>query len=447
MVLSNENVVEGIMAADEKMTVDERRKYLKKIQKQYRRAGRKEKGQILDHLEEVLGMHRNSLGRLLNGSLKREPRRQQRGRTFGVEVQRALMVIAESFDYVCAERLKPNLVWMAGHLAAHGELETTPELLEKLERISVSTVRRLLDRLSQDQPRLPRKGPQEANRFRRQAPTRRIPWHEQEPGHFEVDLVHHCGVSSSGQYVHTLQMVDVATGWSERAATLGRSYKVMEDGFRRVLARLPFDVLEIHPDNDSAFFNHHLDRFWREQVGGVDQSRSRPFHKNDNPFVEQKNSSLVRAYLGFDRLDTVEQTNLLNQLYDRMWIYYNLFQPVMRLEGKVITPLPNGRSRVQRRYDTARTPFDRLCATGRLAAATRTSLETLRRDTNPRQLKQEIGCLLTNLMNLPNARGGRTEDVYQTLFMNDKERRNGDPISATLSFGRTIPTQQHLHLE
>lgn len=95
-------------------------------------------------------MHRNSLGRLLNGSLKREARRQQRGRTFGVEVQRALMVIAESFDYVCAERLKPNLVWMAEHLTAHGEQETTPELLEKLERISVSTVRRLLDRLSQD---------------------------------------------------------------------------------------------------------------------------------------------------------------------------------------------------------------------------------------------------------------------------------------------------------
>lgn len=429
------------MSADEKMTVDERRKYLRKIQKRYRQADRKEKGRILDHLEEVLGMHRNSLGRLLNGSLKREPRRRQRGRTYGLQVQRALMVIAESLDYVCAERLKPNLVWMAKHLQAHEELETTPEVLEKLERISVSTVRRLLDRAAQDQRRLPRKGPQEANRFRRQVPTRRIPWNEQEPGHFEVDLVHHCGVSPSGLYIHTLQMIDVATGWSERAATLGRSYKVMEDAFRRILARLPFKLLEIHPDNDSAFFNAHLDRFWWKKVKDMELSRSRGYHKNDNPFVEQKNSSLVRAYLGFDRLDTVVQTNLLNQLYDRMWIYYNLFQPVMRIEEKVILPLGDGRSRVQRRYDLASTPFDRLCKTGKLDPAIRKQLEQLRADTNPRKLREEIWQMLQQLHTLPKAKEGQRQDVHETLFMQSEKRRNGKQNSSTLSLGRTIPVR------
>ena len=434
------------MFADEKMSVDERRKVLKKLQKRYREASRTEKGQLLDQLEKMLEMHRNSLGRLLNGDLKRQPRRQQRGRTYGLEVQRALMVIAESFDYLCAERLKPNLVWMAQHLQAHGELGTTPDLLEKLGRISVSTIRRLIDRTLQDQPRLPRKGPQEANRFRRQAPTRRIPWHEREPGHFEVDLVHHCGLSPSGQYIHTLQMVDVATGWSERVATLGRSFLVMEDAFHRILARLPFAVLELHPDNDSAFFNYHLDRFWRENLEEVAVTRSRPFHKNDNPFVEQKNSSLVRAYLGFDRLDSVKQTNLLNQLYDRMWIYYNLFQPVMRLEEKLSTPLDNGRSRVQRRYDTARTPFDRLCTTTRLAPDIRARLEQLRTDTNPRQLRQEIGQMLDKLRRLPPAKEGSPENVRLTLFTEMQKRRKGGDLSATLSFGRTIPVRQHLHL-
>jgi hypothetical protein len=351
------------------------------------------------------------------------------------------MIIAESLDYLCAERLKPNLVWMAEHLDTHGELETTPDLLDKLDRISVSTVRRILDRAAQDQPRLPRKGPREANQYRRRVPTRRIPWHEQEAGHFEVDLVHHCGLSPSGQYVHTLQMIDVATGWSERVATLGRSWRVMEDGFRRIMARLPFPVLEIHPDNDVAFFNYHLDRFWREKVKGVTLSRSRAFHKNDNPFVEQKNSTLVRAYLGFDRLDTVEQTNLLNQLYDRMWIYYNLFQPVMRLEEKIITPLPNGRSRTKRRYDQAQTPFDRLCQTNELSSKLKQQLETLRNDTNPRQLRAEILDMLSELQSLPNSKAKQSQDIYQTLFAMSRERRNGQPSSVTLSFGRTIPAR------
>jgi hypothetical protein len=254
MVLSNENVGEGTMPDDEKMSVDERRKVLRKIQKRYQQAGRRERGRLLDEMEKVLEMHRDTISRLLNCDLARKPRVRQRGRTYGIEVQQALMVIAESLDYLCAERLKPNLMWIAEQLERHGELETTPDLLENLEQISVSTVRRLLDRAAQDHPRLPRKGPQEANRFRRQVPTRRIPWHEQEPGHFEVDLVHHCGISPSGQSIHTLQMIDVATGWSERVATLGRSFLVIEDGFRRILARLPFKVLEIHPDNDTAFF-------------------------------------------------------------------------------------------------------------------------------------------------------------------------------------------------
>ena len=428
------------MSADEKMTVDERRKYLRKMQSRYLSASREERGYLLDEMVKVLGMHRKSLSRSMHSDLTRKLRERQRGRSYGVEVHHAMQVIAESFDYPCAERLQPNLVWMAEHLAAHGELEIAPGLLENLERISMSTVRRILGRLSQDQPRLPRKGPEEANRFRRNVPVRRIPWNEQEPGRFEADLVHHCGVSASGQYVHTLQLIDVATGWSERAATLGRGYLVMEDAFRRILSRLPFGVVEIHPDNDSAFFNAHLERFWKEAVDGVEHSRSRPWHKNDNRFVEQKNSTLVRAYLGFDRFDTVEQTNLLNQLYDRLWLFYNLFQPVMRLEEKTVTPGKNGRRRIRRRYDRARTPLDRLCALGALDSKTRDELEQLRRKTNPRQLRREIQELLRQLHHLPAAKEGQKQDIYQTLFSRPNTRKGaGSPV--TISFGRTIPAR------
>ncbi len=323
---------------------------------------------------------------------------------------------------------------MAKHLAAHGEMEATPQLLELLTQISVSTVGRRLERIRQDQPRLPRKGPERANKASKDVLIRRIPWNEQNPGHFETDLVHHCGPTASGEYVHSLQMIDVATGWSERVAVLGRSYLVMEDAFRSILARLPFPVLEIHPDNGSEFFNQHLLRFWKEAVKGVVLSRSRPYKKNDNRFVEQKNSTLIRAFLGDARLDTVAQTLAVNHLYDKMWVYYNLFQPVMRLTEKVLILNEGQPLRVKRRYDQARTPFDRLCATDAISQECRERLESLRDKTNPRQLRQEIYDLIDHIFALPDAVPGVTEDVYKTLFMPLSLQKGEQDTPVTLSF-------------
>jgi hypothetical protein len=131
------------MSIDDKMTIDERRKYLRKMQERYVQADRKERGQLLDEMEAVTGLHRKSLIRLMGGSLVRQPRRQQRDRTYGPDVDDALRVIAESTDYICAERLTPNLPWLAQHLAAHGELTISSRLLEQLACISVSTVERI----------------------------------------------------------------------------------------------------------------------------------------------------------------------------------------------------------------------------------------------------------------------------------------------------------------
>ena len=196
------------MSINAEMTIDERRKYLRKMQKRYRQAKREAKGKLLDEMQAVSGLHRKGLVRLMASGLERRPRQQQRGRSYGTDVSYAIGVIAESLDWVCAERLQPNLVWMAAHLAEHGELETTPALLEKLGRVSISTVRRILSRQKRERPRLPRKRPERANRLAREIPAERIPWQEQRPGHFEVDLVHHCGVSASGHYLHTLLVLD-----------------------------------------------------------------------------------------------------------------------------------------------------------------------------------------------------------------------------------------------
>jgi len=219
-------------------------------------------------------------------------------------------------------------------------------------------------------------------------------------------------------------------------ATLGRSSLAMEDGFRRILARLPFPVLEIHPDNGSEFLNAHLLRFWKDTVKDVTLSRSRPFHKNDNRFVEQKNSTLVRAYLGSARFDTAAQTNAINQLYKKMWLYYNFFLPVMRLVEKTTSPSPplQGQPfRIRRRFDRAHTPLDRLCETDAISEQQKQQLRTLRDQTNPRQLRREIHQLQSEIFLLPGAVPGQTEDVYETLFA-PVEIQEGEGIPVTLSF-------------
>ena len=404
------------------MTIDERWKYLRLMKKRYQLASRDEKNQLLDEAESVTGLHRKSLIRCLSGDLKRKTRRRQRGRTYGPGVHAAIKVISESVDHICAERLQPNLVWLAQHLAEHGELEIVPGLLDQLGRISVSSVRRIIDRLTQDQPRLPRKKPTATNQVAKLVPIGQIPWDEQVPGQCESDLVHHCGPVADGHYVHTLQTVDIPTGWSERVAILGRSQRAMEDGFRRILIRVPFALWWVHTDNGSEFLNAAMIRFW-QMDNSVTLSRGRPHHKNDQRFVEQKNATLVRAYLGYDRLDTVTHTVTMNVLYNKMWLFYNFFQPVMRLAEKTVITTETGERRVQRRYDEPRTPFDRLCETGVLSAERQEELAALRKRTNPRELCAEIHALIDHILSLPGAVPGETEDVFKTLLTSGEEER------------------------
>jgi hypothetical protein len=411
------------MNEHERMTIDERMKFLRLMQKRYQDAGRAEKKRLLDEAVAMTGLHRKSLVRLLNDEPKRKRRVQQRGRTYGLSVQAAIRVISESVDHICPERLQPNLAWLAEHLVRHGEMEVNDELLAQLDRISVSSVRRILGRLSQDTPRLPRRPPQAANEAAKRVPIGLIPWNQAQPGHFEVDLVHHCGPVADGHYVHSLQMIDVATGWSERVALLGRSQRVMVDGFTRILIRLPFPVRHIHTDNGSEFLNDQLLLFWHEIAEEIILTRGRPYQKNDQRFVEQKNDTLIRAYLGHQRLDTAVQTYYMNLLYTKMWLFYNFFQPVMHLAEKSIVTTETGGRRVLRRHDVARTPFDRVCEAGVLSPGRKQELDALRQRTNPRKLCEEIHNLTDHILSLPGAAPGKTEDVFRTLLTSEEVQR------------------------
>jgi hypothetical protein len=201
------------MSETDPMNVNERRKYLHKMRIRYWQVkGRGEKSHLVDEMVAVTGLHRKSILRLIHGELVRKPRRKQRGPTYGTEVTDAIRTIARSLDYPCAERLQPNLVWMADQLVQHGEHVLSEEVQEKLGQVSISTVRRMVPpTVSQPERMAYRQRTQAAARhIPASILMRRIPNLEPQPGHFEVDLVHHCGISASGQYLHTLQMTDVA---------------------------------------------------------------------------------------------------------------------------------------------------------------------------------------------------------------------------------------------
>ncbi len=386
------------MPDKEKMSVDERRKYLRLVAPRYVRAKRAERGQMLTEMGEVTGLHRKSLLRLMHSrSLERAPKKPRfKRRRYGAAVEDVVRVVWESLDYVCAERLTPALLETAQRLARWEELVLTFEVEDKLSTISRSTVQRLLERFQQDTPRLPRRKPQPPNRLLREVPMERLGWDIRAPGSFETDLVHHCGAVAAGDYIHTLQLVDIATGWSERVAVLGRSQEAMVKGFRKVQERLPFPIKHLHPDNGSEFFNDHLIRYFGQEMTGLSLSRSRPYRKNDNRFVEQKNSTLVRAYVGYERLDTPGQCAALNTLYDQLWVYYNLFQPVMHMIGKEIVA-----GKLHRKHDRARTPYQRLLDSGILSQTQKARLDALYASINPRQLRSEIYDALRHLMAYP----------------------------------------------
>ena len=396
------------MPACFEMNIDDRRKYLSRMQGRYLAAERFGKGELLREMEAVTGLHRKSLVRPLGApSLRRQGRQIERGVIYGLEVKEVVGVAWESLDHICAQRLTPSLLPTARHLAGFGELCLSEEVAVLLGRISRSTVQRMLTKLSQDSYRLPRRGPERANRVAREIPMGRIPWDTTEPGHFEVDLVHHCGSSTAGEYIHSLQMVDVALGWSERVAVLGRGQRAMDEGFRRIQSRLPYPIRQLHPDNGSEFLNGHLVRYFGETISGLKLSRSRPWKKNDNRIVKQKNDTLVRAYFGHERLDRVVQCEAMNVIYDQMWVYYNLFQPVLHLVVKEVVE-----GKVKRKWDEAKTPHERLLATGVLTGERREALLSLYAQTNPRQLRQQIYELRDALWDQPQvvvARSGETD--------------------------------------
>jgi hypothetical protein len=388
------------MIAEDYMDIDHRFAYLRRLKSQYDQANRSEKKVLLDEAERQTGLHRKSLVRLLGKRvIARRVRNWQRRRHYSAQVDDAVRRVGRLLDWPCAERLAPALLPIAQHLAAQGRWELTPELEQELGQVSVSTVGRIVKRVRQDEPRLKSKRgqPRRLKGLEAQVPMRVIPWDVPSPGHFEMDSVMHIDDQTRGDAAMTIDMTDVHCNWTERIAVYGRSERATCEAFAQIVARCPIPIREVHIDNGPEFLNHHLVRFFGDRVVGAELTRSRPWHKNDNRYVEHNNGARVRGYVDHYVLEEREQVDLLNALYEDLWYYDNFFQTTQHQVRKEYWTDDQGLRHVRRRHDRACSPLDRLIQCGILPAEEAEALLRLRASIDLEALQARIAMRLDQI--------------------------------------------------
>ena len=354
------------------------------VRRRYREATRREKGVILDEFTEVTGYHRKAVIRLLGRDMGPPQRRLGRPRRYGGEVVEPLKTAWEAADHVCGKRLKPFLPELVDVLARHGDLRVTGEVAELLGEISAATIDRVLKPYRGKRVRRPLSTTRPGSLLKRAIPIRTFSeWDEGEPGFMEVDLVAHCGESTEGFYLNTLCGVDIFTGWVECQEIWGKGQQRVRAGVHRMRGRLPFRLLGLDSDNGSEFINHKLYQYCQEE--GITFTRSRPYRKNDSAHVEQKNWTVVRRVIGYDRYSSKAALAQLGRVYSSLRLYVNFFQPVMKLKHK-----SREGAKVRKVYDEAKTPYQRVLETGALTPGQRESLERLYRSLSPVRLLGDI---------------------------------------------------------
>jgi hypothetical protein len=370
------------------MSSKSRREYLSTMQQHYKTVtSRSEKTEIINEVVRVLDYHRKYVTAVLN-QLPASPRpsvKRHRPLKY-IEALPVIQLVWEALDYPCAERLHPVLLSTSEILAKHNEVFLTEEILEQLSQISRATLARRLNKWCSPKRALPRFKPN--SKIKTQVPIDIYAWDEDKPGALEIDLVEHNGGSSLGHFAYTLNTVDIVSGYSRRRAVLGRGQRGVFEAIKLILSQWPFTPWALHSDSGSEFLSGHLVRFCKEYC--LEFSRSRPYQKNDNAHVEQKNRQFVREIVGYERYDTTEDVTWLNEVYGLLDVYVNLFLPMR----KVVFKERQG-AKVRKRYDIARTPFQRLLEKDVLNDGIKSDLLEQHQSLNPLALHRELEGLLS----------------------------------------------------
>jgi hypothetical protein len=367
------------------MSQKSKKEYLRAIWERYQRVGRRFKSKILDEFCAVCGYARKYAIQLLNRPPRARRKKPGPKPQYDATVLEPLKAIWLLSDQMCSKRLKAALpLWLPFYEAAHGAL--APAVRKKLLRISPATLDRLLQKVRVRYPRKglagTRGGPEA---LKHRIPVRTDNWDIDQPGFLEADSVAHCGPSMAGEFAWSLTLTDLFSQWTENRAVWNKSAAEVVDRVRDVEAKLPFPVLGFDVDNGSEFLTWHLWRYFLDRPAPVDLRRSRPYRKNDQAHVEQKNWTHVRQLLGYERIEGPELVGLINELYETWGLLHNYFCPTLKLQSKTRVA-----SRTVRKYGPAQTPCQRLLAAPQVSAAQKAALRARLQELNPLQLKSQL---------------------------------------------------------
>ncbi|MDO8716781.1 MAG: ISNCY family transposase [Dehalococcoidales bacterium] len=369
------------------------REYAEAVRGRYLRSSKVMKTVILDEFVATTGLHRKAAIRLLNRRGRPVGRKSGRPRIYSLEAMAALRVVWEATDRLCSKRFRPFVPELVGILKRKGELTVTEEAEIQLCRMSPSTIDRILRPWRRHGPRHGLGTTKPGTLLKNAIPVRTFSeWNESKPGFLEVDLVAHCGDSAEGFYLTTLSAVDVATGWYEPVAVWGKGQDRVGGAVYDVRHRLPMPMLGLDSDNGGEFINHSLYDYCRRN--NITFTRSRSYKKNDSCHVEQKNWSVVRRTVGYDRFISKAAFKALDDVYTCLRLYINFFQPVLKLVGK-----SRRGAKVRKVYDTAQTPYQRLLKSEVLTEPKKRELAAIYAALNPvillKQIRQEVEHLWT----------------------------------------------------
>ena len=323
-------------------------------------ANRGERRQILSEFARVTGYHRKHALRVLNQP-PASPSPCPRVRLYDAAVHQALTVLWEAADRICGKRLRVLLPVLIDAMERHGHLQLDPVVRSRLLDVSAATIDRLLGPEREAAGRMRRRRWGNNSAIKQSVPLRTFAqWGDPEPGYFECDMVEHCGgVKQAGNFVHTLTVTDIHSGWTECAALAVREQSLVVEGIRAVSQRLPFALRGLDTDNDSAFMNETLQGYCQQHH--IEWTRSRAYHKNDQAWVEQKNGAVVRRLAGYGRLSGLAAARTLQGLYESARLYVNFFQPSFKLASK-----RREGALVHKRYHPPLTPYQRLLSSSRI---------------------------------------------------------------------------------
>lgn len=277
-------------------------------------------------------------------------------------------------DYPCGQRLEPLLKTGTDRLRELRELKCSDEVTKKLKKISFRTIDEKL-RHQKEIERTRKKYQKKVHPLLYQKIPVKLSdeWDRNQLGNIQTDLIEHCGQSAKGEYINTVSNTDIATGWWEGEAIMGKGQIPTCEGLDMAKKRFPFEWKEIHSDNGAEYINAHFFRYTQQEKLGF--SRSRPYKKNDNCFVEQKNWTHVKKFVGYQRYDAQEELDLLNDLYENeLHFYKNFFQPVIKLKEKIRIG-----GKIHRRYEKAKTPYQRVMESKQVSE---TKKQELKKSTN-----------------------------------------------------------------